>query len=123
MAFITDRKRARGTGATGHGTDHHWNMTVTSVALVILVPLFVFTFGSALGRPWQEVVVYYGRPFPAIVAALTLIVGMVHFRGGVQIMIEDYSDGLTRKALVMAMICISYGAAAVGLFALASLAL
>ena len=123
MAYMTDRKRAAGLGSAHHGTEHHWRMTVSSVALLILVPLFVFTFGSALGRPYEEVALYYSRPFPAIVAALTLVVGFMHFRGGVQITIEDYTDGLTRRGLILAMICVSYAAAATGLFALARLAL
>ncbi len=123
MAYMTDRKRATGLGSAHQGTEHHWRMTVSSVALLVLIPLFVFTFGSALGRPYEEVSLYYSRPFPAIVAALTLIVGFLHFRGGVQTMIEDYADGLTRKVLIVAMICVSYAAAATGLFALARLAL
>ncbi len=123
MAYMTDRKRATGLGSAHQGTEHHWRMTVSSVALLVLIPLFVFTFGSALGRPYEEVSLYYSRPFPAIVAALTLIVGFMHFRGGVQTMIEDYSGGLARKVLIVAMICVSYAAAATGLFALARLAL
>ena len=120
---MTDRKRAAGLGSAHQGTEHHWRMTVSSVALLILVPLFVFTFGTALGRPYEEVAAYDTRPFPAIVAALTILVGFLHFRGGVQTMVEDYAGGLTRKVLIVAMICVSYAAAATGLFALARLAL
>jgi succinate dehydrogenase / fumarate reductase membrane anchor subunit len=76
-----------------------------------------------LGRPHAEVVAYFSRPFPAIVAALTLVVGFMHFKGGVQVMIEDYFKGLTRKILIIAMICLSYAAAATGLFAIARIAL
>ncbi|RVT82768.1 succinate dehydrogenase, hydrophobic membrane anchor protein [Rhodobacteraceae bacterium CCMM004] len=123
MAFMTARKRAAGLGSAKSGTEHFWNMTVSSVALVILVPLFVFTFGPILGAPYEEVAAYYGRPFPAIVAALTLAVGWMHFKGGVQVLIEDYTDGLTRKALIIGTICLSYAAAAVGVFALVRLAL
>ena len=123
MDYVTDRKRATGLGAAHQGTGHHWRMTVTSVALLILIPLFVFTFGSALGRPYEDVAVYYSRPFPTIVAALTIVVGFLHFRGGVQTAIEDYFGGTTRKMLILAFICISYAALATGLFAIARLAL
>ena len=122
MAFVTDRKRAAGLGAAKTGTMHHWRMMVSSVALVVLVPLFVFTFGTAVGLPHDEVLAYYARPFPAIVAGLTLIVGFDHFRHGIQTAIEDYAGGITRKALIVGMTCLSYGAAAVGLFAIAQLA-
>ena len=123
MAYMTDRKRAEGLGSAKEGTHHFWSMQISSVALVILVPLFVFTFGPMLGEPHAEVVAYFARPFPAIVAALTLTVGFMHFKNGVQVLIEDYSDGFTRKALLVATICLSYAAAATGLFALARIAL
>ncbi len=123
MAYVTDRKRAAGLGSAKSGTEHFWGMTKSSVALLILVPLFVFTFGPMLGAPYEEVYAYYTRPFPAIVAALTLVVGFMHFKNGVQVLIEDYTDGLTRKVLIIAMICVSYAAAATGLFAIARIAL
>ncbi len=123
MAFLSDHKRAVGMGSAKSGTGHFWNMTVSSAALVFLVPLFVFTFGPMLGREHAEVVAYFGRPFPAIVAALTLVVGFMHFKNGAKVMIEDYSRGLTREILIIATILISYAAAATGLFAIARLAL
>ncbi|WP_411892391.1 succinate dehydrogenase, hydrophobic membrane anchor protein [Yoonia sp. SDW83-1] len=123
MAFLTDRKRAEGLGSAKTGTDHHWHMMVTSVALVGLIPLFIFTFGAVLGSPYEEVIAYYQRPFPAIIAALTMLVGFVHFRKGVQTLIEDYVHGFARKALIIAMICLSYSAAAIAIFAIVRIAL
>lgn len=123
MRFLTDRKRARGLGAAHSGAEHHWSMIVSSVGLLVLVPLFVFTFGPVLGAPYEEVVAYYSRPFPALVAALTITVGFLHFKNGVRVMIEDYVGGLWREVLIVAMTCLSWAAIAVGLFALARLAL
>jgi len=123
MAFLTDRKRATGMGSAKTGTQHFWSMKVSSVALLILVPLFVFTFGPALGSDYAEVTAYFARPFPAIVAALTLLVGFKHFNDGVQVLIEDYVHGPMEKLLIILMTCLSYGAAATGVFAIAKLAL
>lgn len=123
MQFLTARKRAVGMGSAKTGTEHHWQMMVTSVALLILIPLFIFTFGVILGAPYAEVIAYYQRPFPAVVAALTMLVGFVHFRGGVQTLIEDYVDGFARKAAIIGMICLSYGAAAFAIFAIVRIAL
>jgi len=123
MAYMTDRKRANGWGSAKSGTMHHWSMTVSSVALVILVPLFIFTFGSILGSSYEEVTAYYSRPFPAIVAALTILVGFKHFNSGFQTLIEDYVHGQLEKPLIIGMTCLSYGAAATGIFAIARLAL
>lgn len=123
MAFITDRKRAVGMGSAKTGTEHHWHMQLSSYALLILVPFFVFTFGFAVGEPYEMVIAYFARPFPAIITGLTLVVGFAHFRSGVQVLIEDYTGGLTRKLLIVATTCLSYGAMATGLFALVRLAL
>jgi succinate dehydrogenase / fumarate reductase membrane anchor subunit len=123
MAFLTDRKRATGMGSARSGTEHHWMMMVTSVALLILIPVFVFTFGSILGSSYEEVLAYYQRPLPAAVAALTIAIGFFHFRKGVQTLIEDYVHGVARKGLIIAMICLSYGAAALGVLSVLRLAL
>jgi len=123
MAHITDRKRAQGLGSAKTGTKHFWYMQVTAVALAFLLPLFIFTFGRILGAPHAEVVAYFSRPFPAIVAGLTLVVSFVHFRNGAQMMIEDYSHGEIRWVLIVGTMLISYACIAVGLFALIRLAL
>jgi succinate dehydrogenase / fumarate reductase membrane anchor subunit len=123
MAYLTDRKRVSGLGAAGSGTEHHWHQTLLSAALVILIPLFVFTFGGILGEPWPEVVAYYSRPIPALIAILTLVVGWVHFAKGVQVLIEDYVGGAARKVAIVATTCLSYAAAIASVYALIRLAL
>ncbi|MEL7149308.1 MAG: succinate dehydrogenase, hydrophobic membrane anchor protein [Pseudomonadota bacterium] len=123
MSHLTDLKRAVGTGSAREGTMRHWSMTKSSVALLILTPLFIFTFGPMLGQPHEEVVAYFSRPFPAIVAALMLVVGFMHFKTGIQMVIEDYVHGMAREYTIIATTCLSYAAAATGVFALARLAL
>lgn len=123
MRYLTDRKRVDGLGAAKSGVHHFWVMKVSSVALLGLIPLFVFTFGPMLGQPHDVVLEYFSRPFPAIVAALTIVVSFRHFKDGVQVLIEDYVHGWAQRALIIAMILLSYSAAAVGLFAVARIAL
>ncbi len=123
MSYMTDLKRAIGNGSAREGTVRHWNMTKSSVALLLLTPFFVFTFGPMLGQPHDVVVTYFARPFPAIIAALFVTVGFMHFKSGVQTLIEDYVHGTMREYAIILTTCLSYGAAAVGLFALAKIAL
>jgi succinate dehydrogenase / fumarate reductase membrane anchor subunit len=123
MAFLTDRKRAVGLGSARSGTEHHWNMTLSSYALLILTPLFLLAFGPMLGAGHEAVLARFAQPFPAIVTALMVVVGFTHFRHGIQMVIEDYSHGMTRHLLIVATTCLSYGAMAAGLFALVRLAL
>lgn len=123
MRFLTDRKRAQGLGSSRAGTDEHWKMMISSSALVVLVPLFIFTFGSALGGSYDDVVAYYSRPFPAVVAALTLVVGMIHMLHEVQDAIVDYVHGTAGKVAYVAAGALAWVIIAAGLFALVKLAL
>lgn len=123
MRYLTDRKRADGLGSAKTGTAHHWYMQVSAAGLAVLVPLFLFTFGRAVGADHATVVEYFSHPLPAVVAGLTLWVGMLHFRHGAQMMIEDYAHGFARKALIVATVCLTYATIATGLYALVRLAL
>jgi succinate dehydrogenase / fumarate reductase, membrane anchor subunit len=123
MRYITPRKRAEGRGAAHHGTEHHWAMTVSSVGLAFLVPVWLYIFGSTLGSSREVVLETFARPFPAILTALVLVVGMRHFAMGATGMIEDYARGTSRKMLIIFVISLSWVIAATGLFALARMAL
>ena len=123
MSYMTSMKRARGHGSAREGTKRHWAMTKSSVALIILLPFFLYTFGSILGASHEEVLAHFSRPFPALVTALMIAVGFMHFKTGIQMVIEDYVHGTKREYLIIATTCLSYAAAAVGLFALAKIAL
>lgn len=123
MRYLTARKRAEGRGSAGTGTETHWAMTVSSVGLAFLLPAWLYLFGSALGAPREVVLETFARPFPAIVTALILVVGMRHFAMGATMMIEDYAKGTTRKMLVIAAVSLATVTATTGLFALARIAL
>lgn len=123
MRYLTPRKSAEGKGSAHSGTEHHWAMTVTAAGLCVLVPLWLYIFGKALGQPREVVLETFANPFAAIVTALILIVGMRHFALGATMMIEDYARGTTRKVLVIGAISLSWVVAATGLFALARIAL
>lgn len=123
MRYLTDRKRAVGRGASRTGTEHHWQMTVSSVGLALIVPTFLYIFGSALGGTREEVLATFARPVPALLTAMVLVLGMHHFAKGATMMIEDYSRGTTRKALVIFATLLSYAVMVTGLFALARIAL
>ena len=123
MRYLTDRKRASGLGSAKTGTAHFWAMKVSSAALLVLVPLFVCTLGRVIGESHQYVIAHFARPGPALVVALTLIVGLEHFKSGAQVLIEDYVHGTAQKIWIIAVIFMSYALMATGLFAIAKMAL
>lgn len=123
MAYVTDRKRVSGLGSAKGGTAQHWTMTVTSVALLILTPFFLYIVGSSLGAEHAEVIAKLGRPVPALIVAAYLVVGAHHLRFGMQTLIEDYLHGMQKKVAIIATTIISYGIAAGGVVALMQIAL
>jgi|SRR6056297_1803888 succinate dehydrogenase / fumarate reductase membrane anchor subunit len=123
MRYITPLKRAENKGAAGTGTDHHWFMIVSSVGLALIIPVFLVAFGRALGGDRAEVLAVFSNPLMAILTGLVIFFGLRHFAAGAQTMIEDYSQGGTRRGLIIAVTILSYGMIAVGLFALAKIAL
>ena len=123
MRYLTDRKRAMGRGAAHSGTEHHWSMQVSAVSLAVMVPTWLYIFGSALGGSRAEVLATFARPFPAILTALVLVVAMRHFAKGATMMIEDYAHGSSRKIAVMFATSLAGVIAATGLYALIKMAL
>ncbi|WP_416915223.1 MAG: succinate dehydrogenase, hydrophobic membrane anchor protein [Roseicyclus sp.] len=123
MAYVTDRKRVTGLGSAKTGTAQHWTMTVTSVALLILTPFFLAIIGGLLGQPHEAVVASLSRPIPALIVGAFLVVGLHHMRLGMQVLIEDYTRGLSRKIGLIATTILCYALAAGGVVSLAQIAL
>ena len=123
MRYLSARKRAEGKGASHTGTHHHWSMTLSSVGLAFLVPVWLYMFGRALGQSRDGVLETFSHPFPAIVSALVLVIGMRHFAMGATMMIEDYARGTARKMLVIFVVSLAWMIGATGIFALLKIAL
>ena len=73
----------------------------------------MITAATLLGLAWKS----------AIIAGLTLVTAMLHFKNGIRVAIEDYAHGTTRHLLIIAASCLSYAVIATGLLALVRLAL
>ncbi len=123
MRYLTDRKRAERAGAAGRGTEHHWSMTVTAVGLALIVPTWLIIFGRALGQERAGVLETFSHPFPAILTALLLVIGLRHFAMGATTMIMDYARGSARKIGILIAISLAWGIGAAGIFALMKIAL
>lgn len=123
MRYLTARKRAIGKGAAHTGTEHHWSMTLSSVGLAFLVPVWIYIFGATLGMDRAAVLATFARPFPAIVTGLVLVIGLRHFAMGATMMIEDYARGTARKMWIIFVVSLAWMIGATGLFALAKIAL
>ena len=123
MSYRTDRQRVRGLGVTGDGTHHWWSQRLTSIALALLTPFFIFPFARALGQDWDAVRAVYGTPINAIVAILFILVGFNHLQQGIQVVVEDYvHDRPVRTAVLLANTYTCLPLALIGVFAVAKIA-
>ncbi|TRW98372.1 succinate dehydrogenase, hydrophobic membrane anchor protein [Paracoccus sp. M683] len=122
MRYISARKQAEGLGASHTGTVDHWRMTISAVALAVLTPAFLMVIGGAIGLPREGVLAYFGRPYPAVVTALFIVVGMLHFIKGMQMIIDDYLQHTERKVGIIFAVIFGYGVIAATVFALAKMA-
>ena len=102
----------------GNGTDKHIRMIITSVILAVVAPIFIFTFGKILGSSYEDAIIFFSKPTNVIVVMLTVCVGLLHFRYGVQTLIEDYVRGSAKKILLHMASLICYSAIAITLISI-----
>lgn len=123
MRYLTPRKAAAGLGAAGpaSATAKHWSMTVSAVGMAILTPAFVLVMANAIGLPRELLIAYFSRPYPAIVAGLFLIAGMLHWIAGTRIMIDDYLDHTERKIAIALSHLFGWAVIAAVVYALGSM--
>lgn len=125
MRFITPSKAAKGLGSARSGTLQHWSMTVSGAILAILTPFFVYVVLAGLaGTDTQaEAIRYFGRPFPAIVTGLYLIIGLIHWMHGTRVLVDDYIRGSMRNWTMVGVQLFGWVLVAVLLWALLRLTL
>ena len=96
---------------------------MNNISFWLLVPAFMLVIGNAIGLPHPELVAYFGRPYPALITALFIVVGMVHFIKGTRIMIDDYFQHTARKVAIIVSVVFSWAVIAAAVFALAKMTL
>jgi len=123
MGYITNRKRVEGLGSAKAGTHHFWHQRITAIALLFLVPMFIFPFARYLGGSYEELRAAYAHPVNAVVAIAFLATAWLHFFQGIQVVIEDYLHGRMKLVLVIAMRLLASLFALTGVFAILKIAL
>ena len=123
MRYLTDRKRVTGLGASRAGTQHHWQMLVSSILLMGAIPVVVITFAAVLGGNHAEVLAFYNRPLIALVTMLSLTAVIWHVMQESIEAIEDYVHGTKGKLSQIAVRVFGYGLSAAAVLAVLRMAL
>ena len=100
------------------GTPHHKAMKFSSMVLVLMTPVFLLTIAPLMGEQHEFVLSKLEQPLYALIVAVTFTVGLLHFKSGVQVLIEDYVHGKMTKVWINFSIVLSYTLIGLTLFAL-----
>ncbi|MBV7410830.1 succinate dehydrogenase, hydrophobic membrane anchor protein [Maritimibacter sp. DP1N21-5] len=123
MRYQTDRSRVEGLGSAKSGTKHFWEQRISSIALLFLVPLFVFPFAYNLGDGYEEVLAAYSHPVNAVIAVAFFITTFLHLFQGLQEIIADYVHGRRGMILMIATRLLCSLFALVGIYAVIKISL
>jgi succinate dehydrogenase / fumarate reductase membrane anchor subunit len=119
----TPLAEVRGLGSAHKGTGEFVAQRVTSVALVVLLAIFVVLIVALNGESYETVAATLASPWVALVMACALLVTTVHMRLGMQVIIEDYvHDELTKFVLLIANWVFSWAVGLTALFAVLKIA-
>ena len=98
----TPLSRVRHLGPAHSGTQDAALMRLTSAGLIALTIAFVWLMLSLLSKDYNGVRLSLGRPIPAIVMTLFVIVGIWHMQIGMRSIILDYIHGRAKDWALMA---------------------
>jgi succinate dehydrogenase / fumarate reductase, membrane anchor subunit len=94
--------KVRYLGSARWGVGENWRMRLTSVALIPLTVAFVWLMLSLLSKDYNGVRAELGRPLPAIIVMLFVLVGIYHMQIGARSIILDYVHGHAKEWALMA---------------------
>lgn len=92
----------RGLGSAKSGTEHFIHQRVSAIALVFLVPWFIFSIMHATKAGYAGAEAWVAKPWNAILLILLFGAALYHMRLGLQTVIEDYiGKTSTKQALLI----------------------
>jgi succinate dehydrogenase / fumarate reductase membrane anchor subunit len=94
--------KVRYLGSARSGAEENWLMRLTSAALIPLTIAFVWLMLSLLSKDYNGVRAELGRPLPAVIVMLFVLVGIYHMQIGMRSIILDYVYGHAKEWALMA---------------------
>ena len=111
--FRTPMSRARGMGASHHGVGHFITERVSGIALIPLALWAIFAGLRLASLGFDGAAEWVSIPLNTVLLSLLIVVALIHLKGAVQVVIEDYIPDFTLKTvLVLAnlFVCVLGGA-------------
>jgi succinate dehydrogenase / fumarate reductase membrane anchor subunit len=114
--FRTAISRARGLGASHHGVGHFITERVSGLALIPLALWGVFAGLRLAGIGYEGAIEWVSIPLNTVLLCLLLVVALIHLKGAIQLVIEDYIQGFVIKSVLVIgnlFLCVLGGAVGV----------
>ncbi|CAN5289819.1 succinate dehydrogenase, hydrophobic membrane anchor protein [soil metagenome] len=111
--FRTPMSRARGLGASRHGVSHFITERVSGLALIPLSLWAVFAGLRLASLGFDGASEWVSIPRNTVLLSLLIVVALIHLKGAVQVVIEDYIPDFTLKTVLVVanlFVCVLGGA-------------
>jgi succinate dehydrogenase / fumarate reductase membrane anchor subunit len=105
--------RARGLGASRHGVGHFITERVSGLALIPLSLWAVFAGLRLASLGFDGAAEWVSIPHNTVLLSLLIVVALIHLKGAVQVVIEDYIPDFTLKTVLVVanlFVCVLGGA-------------
>jgi succinate dehydrogenase / fumarate reductase membrane anchor subunit len=115
QSIRTPLGQVRGLGSARHGAGHFITQRVSAIALLFLVPWFLFSLIGAVRGGYDGALAFVADPINAVLILLALGAALYHMRLGMQVVVEDYIARNSTKAVLLILntfVCIVLFAAA-----------
>jgi succinate dehydrogenase / fumarate reductase membrane anchor subunit len=116
VRFRTPMSRARGLGASHHGVGHFITERVSGLALIPLTLWAVFAGLRLASLGFDGAAEWVGAPHNTVLLCLLIVVALIHLKGAIQVVIEDYIEGFVLKSVFVIgnlFLCVLGGAVGV----------
>lgn len=111
--FRTPMSRARGLGASRHGVSHFITERVSGLALIPLSLWAVFAGLRLASLGFDGAAEWVSIPRNTVLLILLIVTALIHLKGAVQVVIEDYFPDFTLKTVLVVanlFVCVLGGA-------------
>ena len=93
MNYRSSLSKARGLGASGHGSSH-WSMQrISAIALLPLTLWFMFSFVSLMPITYTVFESWLQQPWVPVLLCMFFFCAYYHAYLGLQVVLEDYVHG------------------------------
>ncbi|HLH49512.1 MAG TPA: succinate dehydrogenase, hydrophobic membrane anchor protein [Roseiarcus sp.] len=89
--------RVRYLGSARSGAQESWMMRLSSAILIPLTIAFIWVMLSLVSKSYDGARAEIGRPLPAIIIMLFVLVGIYHMQIGMRSIILDYVHGRAKE--------------------------